>query len=134
MKILVIEDSKKLRKSLNAGLSELGYTVELAEDGQKGLELALCFNFDIVLLDLMLPVISGLDVLRQIRNSNRQPEILILSARDQTRDRITCLELGADDYLVKPFSFDELQARIEALLKRKYQSRTPLSETYHLSD
>lgn len=115
MKILVIEDSEKLRKSLKTGLGRLGYAVDLAIDGEQGAQYALNCNYDIVLLDLMLPKKSGLDVLREIRLSNLNPEILILSARDQTRDRIAGLELGADDYLVKPFAFDELHARLQAL-------------------
>lgn len=126
MKILVIEDSKKLLKSLNVGLRKLGYAVELAEDGFQGLELALNFDYDVIVLDLMLPKIHGLDVLRKIRSSNRNPEVLILSARDQSKDRIAGLELGADDYLIKPFSFDELHARIQALLRRRYRKKPPL--------
>lgn len=125
MKILVIEDSAKIRKSLKLGLTKLGYAVDLAIDGEEGLQFALHLDYDVIVLDLMLPKISGLDVLRQVRRSNRNPEVLILSARDQTRDRIEGLELGADDYLVKPFSFDELHARIQALVRRRYQNKSP---------
>ena len=126
MKLLVIEDSAKIRKSLKVGLSKLGYAVDLAIDGEQGLQFALHLEYDVVVLDLMMPKMSGLEVLRKIRTSNRNPEILILSARDQTRDRIEGLELGADDYLVKPFSFDELHARIQALVRRRYQFKSPL--------
>jgi len=126
MKILVIEDSEKLRKSLKTGLRKLGYAVDFAIDGEQGLQFALHGEYDVIVLDLMLPKKSGLDVLREIRLSRQNPEVLILSARDQTRDRIVGLELGADDYLVKPFSFDELHARIQALVRRKYRFKTPL--------
>lgn len=125
MKLLVVEDSEKLRKSLKTGLGKLGYGVDLAIDGEEGLQYALHVDYDVIVLDLMLPKVSGLDVLRQIRASNRNPEVLILSARDQTRDRIEGLELGADDYLVKPFAFDELHARIQALVRRRYEYKSP---------
>ena len=126
MKILVVEDSDKIRKSLKRGLGKLGYAVDLAIDGEQGLQFALHYEYDVLVLDLMLPKISGLDILRQVRSSRRSPEILILSARDQTQDRIEGLELGADDYLVKPFSFDELHARIQALVRRRYKYKSPL--------
>lgn len=126
MKILVIEDSEKLRKSLKTGLRKLGYAVDFAIDGEQGLQFALHGEYDVIVLDLMLPKKSGLDVLREIRLSNQNPEVLILSARDQTRDRIAGLQLGADDYLVKPFAFDELHARIQALVRRKYRFKSPL--------
>ena len=125
MKILVIEDSAKIRKSLKLGLTKLGYAVDVAIDGEEGLRFALHFDYDVIVLDLMLPNISGLDVLREVRKSNRSPEVLILSARDQTQDRIEGLERGADDYVVKPFSFDELHARIQALIRRRYQYKLP---------
>jgi DNA-binding response OmpR family regulator len=126
MKILVVEDSEKLRKALKTGLRKLGYAVDFAVDGEQGLQFALHGRYDVIVLDLMLPKKSGLDVMREIRLSKQKPEVLILSARDQTRDRITGLRLGADDYLVKPFAFDELHARIQALVRRKYQFNLPL--------
>ena len=126
MKILVVEDSEKLRKSLKIGLRKLGYAVDFAIDGDQGLQFALHGEYDVIVLDLMLPKKSGLDVLREIRQSKNSPEVLILSARDQTRDRIDGLQLGADDYLVKPFAFDELHARIQALVRRKYRFKSPL--------
>lgn len=126
MKILVIEDSEKLRKSLKTGLRKLGYAVDFAIDGEQGLQFALHGEYDVIVLDLMLPKKSGLDILREVRLSKQNPEVLILSARDQTRDRIVGLELGADDYLVKPFSFDELHARIQALVRRKYRFKSPM--------
>jgi len=126
MKILVVEDSKKLQKSLRAGLRRLGYTVDVADDGEEGTAFALHGEYDVIVLDLMLPRKSGLDVLSDIRKSNLNTEILILSARDQTRDRIAGLQQGADDYLVKPFSFDELHARIQALVRRRFKQKSPI--------
>lgn len=126
MKILVIEDSPKLRKSLNAGLRRLGYAVDTIADGEQGIAFATTGNYDVVVLDLMLPKKSGLEVLQEIRRSKQNPEVLILSARDKTGDRITGLQLGADDYLVKPFAFDELHARIQALVRRRFKQKSPV--------
>ena len=126
MKILVIEDSLKLQKSLRAGLRRLGYAVDVAGDGKEGLAYAMGGDYDVVVLDLMLPKKSGLEVLREIRASRESPEVLILSARDQTRDRVLGLQQGADDYLVKPFAFDELHARIQALVRRRFKQKSPV--------
>ena len=125
MKVLVIEDSKKLQKSLRAGLRRLGYAVDVATDGDEGINFAMHFDYDVIVLDLMLPKKSGFEVLKEIRQSNKNPEILILSARDQTQDRVDGLKRGADDYLVKPFSFDELHARIQALVRRRFNQKSP---------
>lgn len=126
MKILVVEDSRKLQKSLRAGLRRLGYAVDVASDGDEGIAYASSCSYDVVVLDLMLPKKPGLEVLREIRRLPQSPEVLILSARDQTRDRIAGLQQGADDYLVKPFSFDELHARIQALVRRRFNQKSPL--------
>ena len=133
MKILVVEDSRKLQKSLRAGLRRLGYAVDVAGDGEAGTNFALGGDYDVIVLDLMLPKKSGLEVLRDIRASHRKPEVLILSARDQTRDRVAGLQQGADDYLVKPFSFDELHARIQALVRRKFNQKSPVIELGEVS-
>ena len=125
MKVLVIEDSKKLQKSLRAGLRRLGYAVDVATDGDEGINFAMHYDYDVIVLDLMLPKKSGFEVLKEIRQSNKNPEILILSARDQTQDRVDGLKRGADDYLVKPFSFDELHARIQALVRRRFNQKSP---------
>ncbi len=125
MRILVVEDSERLRRSLGQGLSKLGHAVDLAADGQEGLHYALSYEYDVIVLDLMMPVLNGLDMLRQLRNQGRDAHVLILSAKDQVQDRVHGLELGADDYLVKPFSFDELCARLQALVRRKYQTKNP---------
>ncbi len=126
MKILVVEDSKKLQKSLRAGLRRLGYAVDIAGDGEEGIAFATTGNYDVIVLDLMLPKKSGLEVLQEVRRSNHSPEILILSSRDQTHDRIAGLQQGADDYLVKPFAFDELHARIQALVRRRFNQKSPV--------
>lgn len=126
MKLLVVEDSAKLRKSLGVGLRRLGYTVDLAADGEEGLAFARHGDYEVVVLDLMLPKISGLDVLRQLRARKQGPEVLILSARDRVDDRVQGLRLGADDYLVKPFAFDELDARLKALVRRRYRQKPPI--------
>lgn len=133
MKILVVEDSKKLQKSLSAGLRRLGYAVDIAKDGEQGITFAMHSEYDVIVLDLMLPKKSGLEVLQEIRNSNRRSEVLILSARDQTRDRVAGLQQGADDYLVKPFSFDELHARIQALVRRKFNQKSPILSIKEIS-
>ncbi len=127
MKVLVIEDSKRLRRSLEHGLKRANFTVDLAADGLEGLGQLRAYEYDVVVLDLMLPGMSGLDILAQLRNSS-QVHVLILSARDQVEDRIRGLELGADDYLVKPFDFGELVARIQALVRRRYQRKNPRIE------
>ena len=133
MKLLVIEDSSKLQKSLKAGLRRLGYAVDIAIDGEQGLSFALNYDYDVIVLDLMLPKKSGLEVLKEIRRSKRDPEVLILSARDQTGDRVKGLEQGADDYLVKPFSFDELHARIQALVRRRFKQKSPILKVGDIS-
>ena len=127
MKVLVIEDSRRLRRSLEHGLKRANFAVDLAADGLEGLGQLRAYEYDVVVLDLMLPGMSGLDLLAQIRNTS-QVHVLILSARDQVEDRIRGLELGADDYLVKPFDFGELVARIQALVRRRYQRKNPRIE------
>jgi DNA-binding response OmpR family regulator len=123
MKVLIIEDSQRLLRSLTHGLKKHGFSVDAAEDGRDGLDFALFNDYDVILLDLMLPGMDGLTILRKLRASGKQT--LILSARDQVDDRIRGLRLGADDYMVKPFSFEELIARIQTLVRRKYVSKSP---------
>ncbi len=125
MKLLIIEDSKRLLRSLTHGLKKHGFSVDAASDGRDGLDFALFNEYDVILLDLMLPGMDGLTILRKLRASGKQTHILILSARDQVDDRIRGLRLGADDYMVKPFSFDELIARIQTLVRRKYDAKSP---------
>lgn len=116
-KILVIEDEERIRQFLQRGLSFEGYRVETAEDGQIGLELFRENPPDLVLLDLMLPGIDGIEVCRRLRDVSEVP-ILMLTAKESVDDRVLGLDAGADDYLVKPFAFDELMARVRALLRR----------------
>jgi two-component system, OmpR family, copper resistance phosphate regulon response regulator CusR len=118
MRLLVIEDEQKLAQYLHKGLSENGHVVDLAHDGIEGRRLAVGGEYDLVLLDLMLPGVDGFGVLAAIRAEKRQLPVLMLTARDRIEDRVRGLEQGADDYLVKPFAFSELLARINALLRR----------------
>ena len=126
MRLLLIEDSTRLRKSLVEGLRRSGFAVDSADNGKAGLSYALGADYDVVVLDLMLPELDGLTVLQLLRDAGRNFPVLILSARDQLADRIRGLEMGADDYLVKPFAFDELLARLQALTRRRYEQRNPL--------
>lgn len=126
MKLLIAEDSPRLRLSLGEGLRRSGYAVDLVADGVSALRYALGSDYDAIVLDLMLPELDGLSVLRQLRASGRKTNVLILSARDQVQDRVRGLDLGADDYLIKPFDFDELLARLSALVRRRYDQRDPV--------
>lgn len=117
MRLLVIEDEPKLADYLHKGLSENGYVVDLAADGIEGRRLATQGEYDLVLLDLMLPGIDGFGVLKAVRAQGNLP-VLMLTARDKVEDRVRGLQEGADDYLVKPFAFSELLARVGALLRR----------------
>lgn len=126
MKLLVVEDSERLRRSLGQGLQKAGFAVDLTGDGREGLAYAEVNDYDVIILDLMLPEMDGLSVLKSLRRQGRSTHVLILSARDQVQDRIRGLELGADDYLIKPFSFDELCARVRALVRRRYESKDPV--------
>ena len=125
MRLLLVEDSERLRKSLGEGLRRSGFALDSVADGKAGLRYALDVDYDVMVLDLMLPEMDGLTVLQQLREAGRNFPVLILSARDQVVDRIRALELGADDYLVKPFVFDELHARLQALVRRRYEQRNP---------
>lgn len=118
MQILVIEDDEKLAKSLTEGLQAEGYTVTRTSTGEEGFYLASQNPFDVVLLDIMLPVRSGLEILSSLRRSRVSTPVLVLTAKDQVKDRVQGLDAGADDYLVKPFAFAELVARVRALARR----------------
>jgi len=118
MKILIVEDEPKTGDYLRQGLSEAGLLADLARDGWEGLQLARDGVYDLVILDVMLPGIDGWQVLREMRAAGSSVPVLLLSARDQVDDRVKGLELGADDYLVKPFAFAELLARARTLLRR----------------
>jgi two-component system, OmpR family, copper resistance phosphate regulon response regulator CusR len=118
MRVLVVEDDPKLLESIRQGLKERGFAVDGAPDGPQGLELALGSDYDALVLDVMLPGRSGLDLLRELRSRHRATPVLILSARSSIEDRVRGLDLGADDYLPKPFSFEELLARLRAITRR----------------
>ncbi|MBX9612770.1 MAG: heavy metal response regulator transcription factor [Burkholderiales bacterium] len=118
MKILIVEDEPKTGDYLRQGLREAGFVVELATDGIDGLHHALEGDHDLVILDVMLPGMDGWQVLKTLRERGREMPVLFLTARDQVDDRVRGLELGADDYLVKPFSFSELLARVRTILRR----------------
>jgi two-component system copper resistance phosphate regulon response regulator CusR len=118
MRILVIEDEKRIGEFVARGLESAGYTIESADDGASGLERMHATDYDLIILDLMLPDMDGLKVLEKIRNRTTSPPVLILSALGAVDDRVKGLERGADDYLGKPFSFTELLARVRALLRR----------------
>lgn len=118
MKLLLIEDSEPLRRGLKVGLSHLGFTVDETGDGSEGLSMALTNEYDFILLDLMLPNVDGMSLLKSIRKQGKQTKVIILSAKSSPQNRVEGLLSGADDYLSKPFSFDELHARIIAISRR----------------
>src|SRR5271154_620848 len=118
MKLLIVEDEVKTANFLKKGLGEAGFLVSVAADGPEGMRLIESGAFDLIVLDIMLPVVNGWDVLTWLRGAGLQTPVLILTARDEVQDRVRGLELGADDYLVKPFAFSELLARVRTILRR----------------
>ena len=123
MRILIIEDDKSMQKLLSKRLCEESYTVDSCYDGLDGLDYAQAAEYDCILLDLMIPKMSGLDVLSRLRQIGNKAYILIITAMDSVNDRIKGLDAGADDYLIKPFSLDELLARIRALIRRQNENK-----------
>ena len=128
MKLLLVEDSERLQRSLSTGLQKHGFTVDQAFDGEEALAYTAVNQYEAIILDLMLPRIDGLSVLSKLRGDGNDCHVLILSANDQTEDRIRGLDLGADDYLVKPFAFDELVSRLRALGRRRSGIKNPVLE------
>jgi DNA-binding response OmpR family regulator len=125
MRVLLVEDYLPLVEAVSEGLREAGFAVDVASDGNTGLWYATSNDYDVVILDLMLPGINGLTLLERLRKGGHSSHVLILTAKDTTEDRVRGLNLGADDYLVKPFAFQELLARVRALVRRKYQAKNP---------
>ncbi|MCW5979704.1 MAG: response regulator transcription factor [Bryobacteraceae bacterium] len=123
MRLLLVEDDTKLSASLKKGLEEEGCSVELAADGELGLELALHSDFDVVVLDVMLPNLDGFQIVRRLRGSQNSTPVLLLTARDAVSDIVAGLDLGADDYLTKPFSFEVLLARLRTIARRRANHR-----------
>jgi len=131
MKILIVEDEPKTAAYLRKGLTENGFVVDLADNGRDGLELATSGRHDLVILDIVLPVCDGWTILTRLRSRQLQTPVLFLTARDSVPDRVKGLDLGADDYLVKPFAFSELLARIRTLLRR---GQLPHEEVLRIAD
>jgi len=123
MRILVIEDEKKIAEYVKKGLTESGFTVDTAYDGEDGLFLATQNPYQLLILDVMLPLRNGFSVLSELRKTNPSVHVILLTARDAVEDRVKGLELGADDYIVKPFSFSELLARVRSTLRRSHKQQ-----------
>ena len=130
MRFLVVEDEQRIADFLKRGLESAGYAVDTAGDGKSAIDMVHATDYDLIILDMMLPDIDGLKVLERIRNRKTSPPVLILSARGSVDDRVKGLELGADDYLVKPFAFVELLARVRVLLRRG----APMPERLQIGD
>lgn len=126
MKLLIVEDDPDLSRLLQKGLTKKGYVAEIASDGIEGCSQAFINDYDLVILDLNLPGLDGMEVLSKIRRDKPDQRILILSARSQVEDRVKGLNMGANDYLTKPFDFAELEARISALLRREFSQAAPV--------
>ncbi len=124
MRILLIEDEKKLSENIKKGLLEQGFAVDQAYDGSEGLFLAESESYDLIILDVMLPIKDGIEISTHLRKTGKTIPILMLTARSRTEDKVAGLNAGADDYLSKPFEFSELLARIHALLRRSYRQPT----------
>ena len=125
MRLLLVEDDKKIASFLEKGLRESGFNVDVCHDGAEGLSLALMEEYDVAVMDIMLPLLDGLSVIEQMRKKSIQTPVLILSARQSVDDRIQGLQRGGDDYMVKPFSFSELLARVQALIRRDQKNTRP---------
>jgi len=126
MRLLIVEDSDALRSALASGLESLGYVVDAVARGDEGADRALTGEYDVAILDVMLPGIDGFEIVRRVRESGRRLPVLMLTAKDTVDDRVRGLDLGADDYLVKPFAVEELLARVRSLIRRGKSAPTPV--------
>jgi DNA-binding response OmpR family regulator len=126
MRLLFVEDSESLQRSVGTGLRKSGYAVDIAGSGSDGLWRAVSTDYDVIVLDIMLPGMDGLSMLRELRAKGKHTHVLLLTAKDTVPDRVVGLRSGADDYLIKPFAFDELLARIEALVRRGQGRKNPI--------
>jgi heavy metal response regulator len=133
MRILVIEDEKKVSEFIKRGLKEEGYAVDIASDGENGLFQAMEIAYDLILLDLMLPKLDGMSLCKKLRENDIQTPLIMLTARDSIKDKVTGLDSGADDYLTKPFSFEELLARIRALMRKERNQQPTMLQIADLS-
>jgi len=133
MRLLVVEDEKKVASFIKRGLEEEGYAVDVASDGEKGLEMALDRVHDLIILDISLPQIDGLQVLKKIRQQRVSIPVLLLTVRATIEDKVLGLDAGADDYLTKPFAFQELVARVRALMRRRAEAEPALLRIADLS-
>ncbi len=125
MRVLIVEDYPPVRKAVAKGLTEVAFAVDVADNGQDGLWYAQHNEYDVIILDLMLPKLDGLSLMRRLRTDGYAAGILLLTARDAVADRVVGLNSGADDYLTKPFAFEELLARVEVLIRRRYRQSQP---------
>lgn len=126
MRLLLVEDNDLQRDSLKSGLAATGYVVDACANGEDGLWFALSNEYDLIILDVMLPKVSGLEILRRVRAAEKNTPVLLLTARDAVEDRVEGLDLGADDYLTKPFAFSEFIARVRARVRARHQVRKPV--------
>lgn len=126
MRLLLLEDNALQREALTSGLVSSGYVVDVCEDGEDALSRALNNSYDLLILDIMVPKITGLEVLRRLRAADKKVPILLLTARDGVEDRVEGLDCGADDYVTKPFAFSELLARVRANIRRQHQNPKPM--------
>jgi len=133
MRILIIEDSERLQRSLSMGLSKEGFRVDVSGNGNEAYLMARSFDYDVIILDLMLPGMDGITLLTKLRHDKNPVNVLILSAKDMVEDRVTGLQTGADDYLIKPFAFEELLARVQALIRRRYGIKQNVIKVGHLT-
>jgi DNA-binding response OmpR family regulator len=131
MRLLIVEDYQPLVQAVSSGLKEAGYAVDTAFDGEEGLACAQATAYDVIILDIMLPKLDGLALLERLRKERHPAAVLLLTARDAVTDRVRGLDLGADDYLVKPFAFEELLARVRAMVRRRYGQG---ERTVHIAD